>query len=317
MHMRGSVKQKLLTMISALILTSVLAVTALTYHNDRSALVLQSTQATQQLLEQLSINVDTYLDELFRLCLSPYYNRQVMEQLELSPVTAAEKLQKQRVIEDYLTEVMTLPRGDILRAHIVSDGVYSSSKTRYGADLSSADEDADWYRKAVVSRTAVFLPAHVEAQGKTLLSVFGIAQRINSTRDSGKVLGVIRVDANYNGIQAVCDRAGTSAGSALMILDSADNEIYRSDRTEEKALQAPLLDALSEHKKDESFSLRIGRSEYLVSVQTLHAADWRIVDVRSMRVLTAAATKARDKAFLLALLCAVLGMLVSVPLVRR
>ena len=52
-------------------------------------------------------------------------------------------------------------------------------------------------------------------------------------------------------------------------------------------------------------------------MQTLHAADWRIVDVRSMRVLTAAATKARDKAFLLALLCAVLGMLVSVPLVRR
>ena len=30
--------------------------------------------------------------------------------------------------------------------------------------------------------------------------------------DSGKVLGVIRVDADYSGIKAVCDRAGHHRG---------------------------------------------------------------------------------------------------------
>ncbi len=112
--MKGSIKHKLLMMISALILLSVSGVTFLTYQDYRADLVSQSTQNTQQLLDQLSINLDTYLDEVFRLCLSPYYNRQVMDAIESHPITAAEKLSKQRIIEDYLAGVMTLPRGDIL-----------------------------------------------------------------------------------------------------------------------------------------------------------------------------------------------------------
>lgn len=94
--LRGSVKQKLLLMISVLILISVSAATILSDRSYRNDLIAQSTQSTRQLLEQLSINLDTYIDELFRLCLSPYYNKRVMEQLESTPTTAAEKLNKQR-----------------------------------------------------------------------------------------------------------------------------------------------------------------------------------------------------------------------------
>ena len=231
MAVRGSIKQKLLVMISALILVSVLAVTVLTYENYSADLITQSAQATSQLLEQLGINVDTYLSELFRLCLSPYFNKRVMEALEQTPVTAADKLAKRRVIEDYLTEVMTLPRSDILRAHIVSDEVYSSSKTRYSADIPRDYASVDWYRQALASKDAVFVPAHTETQGTMSVSVFSIVQRLNSTRDNGKTVGVIRVDANYNGIKTVCDRAGTGDGSALYILDQAGSEIYHADRT--------------------------------------------------------------------------------------
>lgn len=88
--LRGSVKQKLLLMISVLILISVSAATILSDRSYRNDLIAQSTQSTRQLLEQLSINLDTYIDELFRLCLSPYYNKRVMEQLESTPTTAAE-----------------------------------------------------------------------------------------------------------------------------------------------------------------------------------------------------------------------------------
>ncbi|MEA5016622.1 MAG: sensor histidine kinase [Candidatus Limiplasma sp.] len=314
--MKTSVKEKLLAMISALILVSVMAVTVLTYQNYRADLVAQSTQATRQLLEQLAINVDTYLDELFRLCLSPYYNKAVMEQLELAPSSAAAKLQKRRVIEGYLSEMMTLPRSDILRAHILSGEIYSSSKTRYGADIPGEYREESWYVEAMNSKEAVFVPAHTEAQGKAALSVFSVAQRVNSTKDSSKVLGVIRVDANYNGIKAVCDRAGTGQGSGLYILDSAANVIYANDRTG-GALRETLRPALASRPGESAFTLSLGKAEYLVSVQALHVTDWRIIDVHSMQALTAAATQARNKAFGLAFLCAVLGVLVSVPLVRR
>jgi two-component system sensor histidine kinase YesM len=62
-------------MISVLIFLSVTLVTILTYQNHREDLIHQSTQKTQLLLEQLAINTDTNLEELFRLCLSPITRR--------------------------------------------------------------------------------------------------------------------------------------------------------------------------------------------------------------------------------------------------
>lgn len=313
--LRGSVKQKLLLMVSVLILISVSAATILSDRSYRNDLIAQSTQSTRQLLEQLSINLDTYIDELFRLCLSPYYNKRVMEQLESTPTTAAEKLNKQRIIEDYLAEVMTLPRSDILRASIFSNGVYSSSKTRISAAMDGYSKEA-WYQQALSSRTAVFLPAHHEGEGRGSLEVFSVVQRINSMSNSANPVGVIRVDANYQGIKAVCDRAGIQAGGALFIWDDAGNQMYSNNQTEQAELAAALNAAHPFESDVEDFSFRLADKEYLVHSQRLRTTDWRIIDIHSMYVLTAVAESARNKALAFALLCAVLGVAISIPLVK-
>lgn len=313
--LKGSVKQKLFLMISVLILVSVSAATILSDRSYRKDLIAQSTQSTRQLLEQLSINLDTYIDELFRLCLSPYYNKRVMEQLESTPATAAERLNKQRIIEDYLTEVMTLPRSDILRAYIFSNGVYSSSKTRVGSALDGYSKE-EWYQQALSSHTAVFLPAHHEGAGRGALEVFSVVQRINSMSNSSNPVGVIRVDANYQGIKAVCDRAGIQAGGALFIWDDAGNQMYSNNQTGQAELAAALNTSHPFESNIEDFSFRLEGQEYLVHSQRLRTTDWRIIDVHSMHVLTAAAESARNKALAFALLCAVLGVAVSIPLVR-
>ena len=313
--LKGSVKQKLFLMISVLILVSVYAATILSDRSYRNDLIAQSTQSTRQLLEQLSINLDTYIDELFRLCLSPYYNKRVMEQLESTPATAAERLNKQRIIEDYLTEVMTLPRSDILRAYIFSNGVYSSSKTRVGSALDGYSKE-EWYQQALSSHTAVFLPAHHEGAGRGALEVFSVVQRINSMSNSSNPVGVIRVDANYQGIKAVCDRAGIQVGGALFIWDDAGNQMYSNNQTGQAELAAALNTSHPFESNIEDFSFRLEGQEYLVHSQRLRTTDWRIIDVHSMHVLTAAAESARNKALAFALLCAVLGVAVSIPLVR-
>ena len=313
--LKGSVKQKLFLMISVLILVSVSAATILSDRSYRNDLIAQSTQSTRQLLEQLSINLDTYIDELFRLCLSPYYNKRVMEQLESTPATAAERLNKQRIIEDYLTEVMTLPRSDILRAYIFSNGVYSSSKTRVGSALDGYSKE-EWYQQALSSHTAVFLPAHHEGAGRGALEVFSVVQRINSMTNSSNPVGVIRVDANYQGIKAVCDRAGIQVGGALFIWDDAGNQMYSNNQTGQAELAAALNTSHPFESNIEDFSFRLEGQEYLIHSQRLRTTDWRIIDVHSMHVLTAAAESARNKALAFALLCAVLGVAVSIPLVR-
>ena len=279
--MKWSIKHKLLLMISALILISVFIVTILTYQHYRSDLVAQSTQNTQQLLEQLSINLDTYMDEVFRLCLSPYYNRQVMDAIESTPVTSAEKLEKQRTIEDYLSGVLMLPRSDILRAHIICGEIYSSSKTQSASDLSNYQESY-WYQEAYSSNQTVFLPAHVEQSGRSTIEVFSVAKRINSMHNSSKPIGVIRVDANYQGIKAVCDRMDFSSGSALLIWDENGNIIYRNNVTGLNNLSEKIM-ASSEYLDDQnSFYISAGLEEYLVNVKNLSSASWRIIDVHSM-----------------------------------
>jgi two-component system sensor histidine kinase YesM len=314
--MHWHVKQKLLFMISMLIFASVTLVTILTYLNQRTDLIRQSTQKTQLLLEQLAINTDTYLEELFRLCLSPYYNKSVMEQLQTKPETPVQKLQKQRVIEDFLGEVMTIPRSDILRALILTDGVYTSSKTRYDASIPVDFREEGWYQSAVSSAAPVFIPVHMETQGRSSIYVFSIAQKILSTKNASDVLGVIRVDANYLGIKNVCDRAEVTQGNALYILDSQGNQIYANSLLEGGTALQDVTALLGKLEGEGPFFEKIGRSDYVISVKTLQSADWRMIDIHSTRELTRDAAAARDKAILWAFLCAAGSVLFSVVLVK-
>lgn len=315
-YMHWHVKQKLLFMISMLIFASVTLVTILTYQNQRTDLIRQSTQKTQLLLEQLAINTDTYLEELFRLCLSPYYNKSVMEQLQTKPETPAQKLQKQRVIEDFLGEVMTIPRSDILRALILTDGIYTSSKTRYDASIPESFREESWYKDAVQSNDPVFIPVHTETQGRSSVYVFSVVQKILSTRNTSDVLGVIRVDANYLGIKTVCDRAEVTQGNALCILDSQGNQIYANSLLEDGVAIRDVSDLLGKLEGEGPIFKKIGRSEYVISVKQLQAADWRMIDVHSTRELTRDAAAVRDKAILWAFLCAAGSVLFSVVLVK-
>ena len=285
-------------------------VTVLTYQNHRADLIRQSTQKTQLILEQLAINTDTYLEELFRLCLSPYYQKSVMDQLQSVPQTPAQRLQKQRVIEDFLGEVMTVPRSDILRAIVLSDRVYISSKTRYAADIPENFQDESWFQDAVKSTAPVFIPIHVETQGRSSLSVFSVAQRLLSTRNASDVLGVIRVDANYLGIKTVCDRAEVSQGNALFILDSAGNQIYANSLLEGGVTVRDVLSALEELPGEGSYFRKISGAEYIFSIKQLRATDWRVIDVHSTRELTRDAAVVRDKAIFWALLCAAGSVLI-------
>lgn len=313
--MRASIKHKLLLLISALILVSVSVVTILTYRHYRADLIAQSTRNTRQLLDQLSINLDTYLDEVFRLCLSPYYNRQVMEAIESSPSTAAKELEKRRTIEDYLAGVMTLPRSDILRAHIIAGGVYSSSKTQSSPDLSDYPDEA-WYQKAYSGNQTVFLPAHRERSGRGTIEVFSVAKRINSMNDSSRAIGVIRVDANYQGIKAVCDRMELSAGAALLIWDDSGTLIYQHDKTGIEELADQLFPSFTYYNENDVFHINLERQDYLVNVKSLSSTSWHIIDVHSMQSLTAAAVEAKNRALLFALLCTLFGVLISIGLVR-
>jgi len=308
-----SLKRKLLAFTSILILLSVTLVSILTYSRYTSYFNEQSTRQTEQILEQIGINLDTYVDELFRLSVSPYYNSDIMSALETNVQTDLEKLEKRRIIENFLSGVMTIPRNDILRVYIVTeDGTYSSNKTNYDVDISVDNTNSDWYKQAIATSSPVFLPVHKESAFRDdTIRIFSIVQRLRSTKDNSIILGAIKVDANYTGIKSICDKVQLQKGSALFVIDKEKNIVYQNSQLGLGISGESFFDkALS--AENNSVTMNSGMEKYIVSSQSMQATDWQIVKVNSVSAMNQYFTSTRNAAFILAFICALFAVFISI-----
>lgn len=307
-----SIKKKLVTMISLLILFFVTLVSFISYQRYSAYFTEQTKAQTQQTIEQININVDTYLSELLRLSLSPYYNNSIMEDLESQPKSAIEKLEMQRKVETFLGSVMILPREDILRVYILTDNaVYSNIKTPFDMENYTDYIKSGWYRQAVSTQKQIFLPVRSEKVfGNVRTQIFSIVQSLRSKKDSSVVLGVIKVDASYAGIKSICDKVELDHDSALLILDSDKNIIYAGSRFSHGELgDAMYSRALSVNG---SSLETINNKQYVLNTSTLQTTGWKVVEVHSYDSLNYYFSQTRNAAFLLAMLCSFFAVLILI-----
>jgi len=316
-HKRWSLKRRLFAAISLLVMCSILLVSSLTYSRYTEDFSEKSSKQLQQLIEQLAINTDTYINELFRLCLSPYYREDVMKQLELKPSNSQEKLEKKRAIEGFLREVMTIPRQDILRVYILTDDIYDSTKTLHSLDFSSNSfKDKPWYDEAVSTNETVFIPVYTEQYGGYDQSIFSVVQKLKSLKDTNRVLGVIRVDANYAGIEDVCDKVSVLDNSALFIVDSSNNVIYKNSNLPTE-ISAENLFNLAQHMSNTYMTTKLNNKMYIINSQEITSTDWTIIAVNSYDDLTKDIAITRHYTLLLTILCSAVGVTIAVLFVRR
>lgn len=307
-----SIKRKLLVIMSLLILFSVTLVSVLSYKRYSDYFTEQTKQQTQQIIEQININVDTYLNELFRLSLAPYYDNNIMAELETKPQNEIEKLEKQRKLESFLGSVMILPRDDILRVYILtSSDVYSNIKTPYDMDNYLNYTKSKWYEQALSTQKQIFLPVHPEKVfGMNKTQIFSVIQGLRSKNNSSKVLGVIKVDANYAGIKTICDKVQLETDSALFIIDNDKNIIYQSSKFTGGELGNDIYNAAL--ATNGSSITTINGKRYVMNASTLKTTNWKVVEVNSYAQLNQYFLQTRDVAFIMALLCAVVAVFVLI-----
>lgn len=309
----NNIQRRLLLIISLFIFSSIILVAFLSHLRFVSDYTNQSAKDIQQIVEQVALNVDTYIDEVARLCLSPYYNSNVMNRLDSQPSTAQETLEKRRDIEDYLRQVMITPRKDIFRVYILSDSVYSSSKGGH-IGLSSDYKSEEWYQTAQNTDDYIFLPAHSESTSSSSNLVISVAKRLCSLQNNQKTVGVIRVDANYNGIKAVCDRINVNEGGALFIMDSSWNPVYQNS-----ALPASITnDEIRSAAASSGYSTqKLGGTTYIVNVEIIPSTNWRVIAVNARNQVIKGANATLVFNMLLAVGMAALGVAVSIFFVRK
>ncbi|MFD1776145.1 cache domain-containing sensor histidine kinase [Paenibacillus rhizophilus] len=310
-----SIKKKLLFFSVLFILGSVFLNSILSYSKYTMDFEQQSSDQVQQIIAQVSYNVDTYLDDLFRLTLSPYMNDGVMQTLE-EDVHASElaQLKKRRFIDNYLEEMMIYPRKDINRVFILTDEIYTVGRMPISVDYASRFQEFDWYKQAMNTQDSIFVPTHTQQMVKNGgPKVFSIVKQLRSTRDTEKILGAIKVDANYNGIAVICSKVDMGSGGGLFILDNNRNLIYRStDR-----LNAEFLFNQVKAGGKPTMTIKQNGTSYLLNSTLLPRSNWTIVAVSSIKELNQKATETRNFGFFIALACSLLAFILMYFFVRR
>lgn len=276
-------KNRLFLVITLLILTSVSAVSLTCSIWYQNFYIKSISKKNQAIVDQIALNTGSYIDELSRLSLAPYYNTSVMELLDTPANNDVNKLNKKREIEGFLREVMTIPRKEILRVYIFSDDIYSSIRTPHSLTLPSNYKQSDWYQKALGSSDILFLPAHTESENGYTLSVFSLVRQIRSLSADNHTLGIIRVDANYDGISNVLNPITLNNNSALFIVDESSNVIYERSLLSD---DVKLSDFFSQIKgKFGVNTLNIGQDEYIANIKSINKTDWHVVEITSKKDL--------------------------------
>lgn len=269
--------------------------------------VSRTAKQNQALVEQLSINTASYIDELSRLSLAPYYNQTIMQLLDSNPSDLPSKLNKRREIEGFLREVMTIPRKEILRVYIMSDDVYASTRTSHGLPDDTDYINESWYQSALSQNNIIFLPVQKETVGGYTLSVFSLVRRLNSLNGDNLPIGVIRVDANYSGISQVLDSVEISPGCALFIFDDSANIIYSHNLLSDVQTAGEILS----YAQNGITYYRCGSTDYLLNTVPISGTDWHICNITSKTVILKETSPILTFSLVLAGICSLLGMIVT------
>jgi two-component system, sensor histidine kinase YesM len=309
-----SIRAKLLLFTALFILLSVFAVSALSYMEYTKDSRQKAADQVQQTIDQVSININNYLDDLFRLALSPYRNETVMDALDTNVSGSQMKqLDKRRLIEDYLDEIMIYPRSDILRVFILADEVYFSGRFPLTLNTEEDFTQYDWYKEAMSTQEAIFVPAHRQQIVKyDQTEVFSVVKRLRSIRKTDRVLGLIKVDANYKGIANICSKVDVGLEGRFFIIDRQGKQIYADASHPDNGV---FSEAIGE--RDKPFTMKNNGKMYLVNFANVPRTNWTIIAVNSMEELNANFVKTRNRAFLFAIACSLFAIVILTMFVRR
>jgi len=312
---RQNFKIRLIATSIGIFLITIFVVSLLSYQRYTADFQKQSNERTGQILDQLSLNIDNYIDDLFRLSLSPYSDLQVLKILaQPAAVTAYDQLQRRRQIEDFLDQMIITPRLDILQAYIIADKVYTSGRAATIEPLDPDYKDQSWYKSALTTEKPIFLPAPKTIDSNPTVKIFSIVTRLRSPDNIQQTLAILKVDANYSGIENICDRVNLGSQGGLLISDGHENIIYSS--------LSPGINLNDLYKKAQSsptsqFNVKENGERYLAASSRIARAGWIVISLNSVAELNHDANVTRNFTLLIAVGCSLLASLILFVMIRH
>jgi Predicted signal transduction protein with a C-terminal ATPase domain len=314
--MRYSIRVKLIYITVLLILCPVIIATSLSYYQYSKNLEQKSADSAYQTIVQLSDNLNSYVSELMRLSSNIYYNDSLMDELsQKNQGTALERFEREFTIEGQLNGLFIESRDDVLSAYILSGGmIYRSGVYNESVVKNVNFEALPWYRKALSEDGVFYLPTHLEdLVANPSRKVFSIVRRINSIQKIGKVMGVLKIDIDYDAVKTICDKVNMGKDGGLFIEDQNGAEIYSSISHKDYAQ----LNKLAKNFRSGRYTEQtIGGKRYLFSSTQIQNADWTVISLKSVEELNQNAFYIRNATIFTDTVCCAVAIVILLFFMR-
>ncbi|WP_339315924.1 cache domain-containing protein [Paenibacillus sp. FSL R10-2734] len=242
-------------------------------------MIKQNTQYAESMSASFTKNIETYLNELERLTLTPYFDSDIMKALKYKAkqndeiqLTPIEKLRMDNALNEKFHNFIRMSREDISGTTLVTpDGsIYAKS-----TDLTTPVDNypftsTKWYRKALEANgSAVFIGSHKQDYLKQplLTDVFSVA-RIIRDPDTEMQLAVIIADADTQVLKKLIQDFRFNVNSTIAVLDDEHRVVYSN---------AELTPSMLESVDKSSDSVSDDKDTYQVIQRDIGTSQWKLV----------------------------------------
>lgn len=297
---------------AALVLGTAIVIAILSYTFTRQAVEETSREYTDQLIDQIQTNIDSYIDHMENVAEVVQLNDQV-QRFFTDTISPDERELYRRRISSFLGSIAGT-RSDISLILIVGDNgeVLTQDPELKLSRLATIPEQS-WYNRArEASGTAVVSSSHVQnlVEGEYRW-VITLSRTINDPL-TGIDHGVMLVDLNFSVISQLVSRISLGDKGYLFIVAS-DGSIVYHPRQEliYSDLEREYIDRVLE-VRDGSFMVTDEKGERIYTVSTSRRTGWRTVGVNYAAELVKNRPTIQRYYFYWTLLCIVLSILVAV-----
>lgn len=270
-----------------------------------------------QTLKQLTLNIDTYMNELNRLTVMPYQYPKVTDYLATKR-TSGEPLTLDEIsgLNSFVTQVFLNGRVDILGVSLYGTGGASyvvMPESQYVTTY-KLDENVSWLNKFKGHYgQPVYVATHdLSSSGGNVYQAFSIVRELRSF-DDGVTLGYIVIDVDPKFISEILSKVKLDAKELLYITDDSGNPVIGKDHGMPQAA-ASLSPGISgegvSHVKSEGEGL-------LMAHVTSEVTGWTTVGVVPVSSLMKDTEVLRTYIILIGIICVGLALLLYVFIAYR
>ncbi|MCM3632080.1 cache domain-containing sensor histidine kinase [Paenibacillus camelliae] len=307
--------RKLILINCVLILVPLAAMGVYTFASFQKAMEKNVGTYQLQTLKQVTLNIDTYMNELDRLTLMPYSYKEVMDFIS-SERESGQPLTLEEIdsLNRFVSSIFINGRLDIMGVSLYGEKGASYVVLPESQYLTTykLDESADWLKQAR-SRFGqpTFITTHeILSTSGTAYQVFSIARELRSF-DTGRTLGYIVINIDPVSVRKLLQQTDTSEQEVLYIIDGQGMPVIRQDESQ------PVLELGALSGQGVLHSYGSSKDKQLIAYVTSEVTGWTTISGVPVKELMKDSLVVRNSIALALFICIGLAILASVVVAYR